>query len=205
MVHFNLLIRGSKGGLVGHNLVQSDCPAQGDKGKAATCLKKWRLCFLNRAIFRATHYLLHAFRSNNFMSRHSDINVKCKQILNLKKKLQQLDATHFKRGCSPWKRIFDGLWTITGIKKIFRQALDTPPPQTPLKALLQTQLWNRGIRRLKGGSHNGCKKRFHANEVNALLYLWTAQLHYSYLEELSPLELPPPSKKKRKKKRRRIS
>lgn len=59
VVHFNLLIRGSKGGLVGHNLVQSDGPAQDDKGIASRA-SKWKLCFQIRAIFWSNASCLHA-------------------------------------------------------------------------------------------------------------------------------------------------
>lgn len=47
VVHFNLLIRGSKGGLVGHNLVQSDCPAKGDKGESCNVPQNMGALFLN--------------------------------------------------------------------------------------------------------------------------------------------------------------
>lgn len=59
VVHFNLLIRGSKGGLVGHNLVQSDCPAKDDKGKACNVpqKKKGGALFLNSCHFGAMYYL----------------------------------------------------------------------------------------------------------------------------------------------------
>lgn len=155
------------------------------------------------SFFGQCNICLHEFRSDSFLLRHWHLMSNVRNIIQTFLFLETWRKTFLHKAL--WKRIFDALWTITAIKKINKSSekpWTPPPPPTPLKALLQNQLWNRGIRKLKGGSHNGCKKRFHANEVNALLYLWTAQLHYSYLEELSPLKLPPPSKKKKEKKRR---
>lgn len=66
MVHFNLLIHGSKGGLVGHHLAQSDCPAQGDKGKLR-CASKMEALFLKSCHFWQCVICLHVSKSNNLL------------------------------------------------------------------------------------------------------------------------------------------
>lgn len=63
MVHFNLLIHGSKGGLVGHHLVQSDCPAQGDKGKLR-CASNMEALFLKSCHFCQCVIRLDVLKSN---------------------------------------------------------------------------------------------------------------------------------------------
>lgn len=141
VVHFNLLIRGSKGGLVGHNLVQSDCPAKGDKGKACNVPQKKGGSF----VFKFVPFLeqciicLHESRSNKFMLEQWH----CQMYTILCIFPPLIPETWRETFSCIWKRIFDGLWTLTAIKKNLQRRFRNPttttttaPPPNSLKSFI---------------------------------------------------------------------